>query len=221
MSDPEKISDLVNKNKITVMDSVPTLLTMLTQEMPSLRMIILGGEPLTPALARRLARPDRKIFNAYGPTEATIGATISQVIPMQPVNIGRPYPNYTCYIVDPSTNDLVSMIGDKGELLIGGPGVSIGYLNRPQLTAEKFILNPFPSNGSDSVLYKTGDEVFVDYEGNLHFSGRIDDQIKIRGFRVELGEIDASLETLEDIASCSVIARKEDDKQPVFIIESD
>ena len=123
MSDPEQISDLVNQNKITVMDTVPTLLTMLTQEMPTLRMIILGGEPLTPALARRLARPDRKIFNAYGPTEATIGATISEVIPMLPVNIGRPYPNYTCYIVDPETNDLVSAMGDKGELFIGGPGV--------------------------------------------------------------------------------------------------
>ncbi len=220
MGDGEKISDLVNKNKITIMDTVPTLLTMLNQEMPSLRMIILGGEPLPVALARRLARPGRKIFNAYGPTEATIGATISQVIPLQPVTIGRPYPNYTCYIVDPGTNDLVSMGGEKGELLIGGPGVSCGYLNRPQLTAEKFIPNPFPSDGSDRVLYKTGDEVFVDIEGNIHFSGRIDDQIKLRGFRIELGEIEATLETLEDIASCSAIVRKESgiDQLVAFVV---
>ena len=111
--------------------------------------------------------------------------------------IGHPIPTYTRYVV----NEKLKLLppGLEGELLIGGPGVARGYLQREELTTEKFIANPFQSDGSDPILYRSGDAVVLDETGNLSFRGRIDDQIKIRGFRVELGEIEAVLSTQRDV----------------------
>ena len=115
-------------------------------------------------------------------------ATVDEVVADQPVTIGRPIPTYSCWIVG---EDLAPVpFGSQGELLIGGPGIAAGYLGRPDLTAQKFIVNPFDSDGSDPILYRSGDPVSLDAQGRILFHGRIDDQVKIRGFRVELGEIE-------------------------------
>ena len=110
--------------------------------------------------------------------------------------------------------------GEPGELLIGGPGVAQGYLKRPELTAEKFIANPFASDGTDPILYRSGDAVSIDADGNIVFHGRIDDQVKIRGFRVELGEIEAKLDELPGVAQAAVVLRNDDglDRLVAFIV---
>ena len=209
MGDADRLPDVMDEARVTVLDTVPTLLSMLPRDVPSLRIIILGGEACPPAIAQRWCRPGRTIFNSYGPTEATVVATVSEVKAGEPVTIGQPIPNYTCYVVDDAMN-LVDA-GVEGELLIGGPGVARGYLKRDALTAEKFIPNPFSDNG-DPVLYRSGDAVVIVVAGDektIGFRGRIDDQIKIRGFRVELGEIEARLTELPGVSHAAVVLRSE------------
>jgi non-ribosomal peptide synthetase-like protein len=218
LQETDRLAETLTFAGITVLDTVPTLLAMLPDDVPSLRVIILGGETCPPALAARWCRPGRKLFNSYGPTEATVVATIAQLQPQEPVTIGRPIPNYSCYVVDENLQ-LVAP-GSEGELLIGGPGVAQGYLNRPELTAEKFIANPFASDGADPVLYRSGDAVSFDAAGRLLFHGRIDDQVKIRGFRVELGEIESKLTQVVGIAQATVVLRTDDgtDRLVAFLV---
>nr|WP_274389949.1 Pls/PosA family non-ribosomal peptide synthetase [Azospirillum doebereinerae] len=207
LDEADRLADVLNEAGVTVLDTVPTLLAMLPKDVPSLRVVILGGEACPPAVAARWCRPGRRLFNSYGPTEATVVATIAEVRPDAPVTIGRPIPNYTCYVVD----DALSLVpaGTQGELLIGGPGVAQGYLGRPDLTAEKFVANPFRGGAADPLLYRSGDAVSVDGDGNLLFHGRIDDQVKIRGFRLELGEIEAKLTDMPDVAQATVVLRND------------
>ena len=220
MADADRLPDLMESAGVTVLDTVPTLLAMLPRDVAGLRVIILGGEACPPSVATRWCRPGRTIFNSYGPTEATVVATVSQVRPGEPVTIGRPIPNYTCYVVDDALN-LVDH-GVEGELLIGGPGVALGYLRRDELTAEKFIANPFDPEAQDRVLYRSGDAVALDHRGDLMFRGRIDDQVKIRGFRVELGEIEAKLLELEGLSQATVVLRNDDGMdQLVAFVTSD
>ena len=208
LQETDRMADVLNRAGITVLDTVPTLLSMLTGDVPSLRIIILGGELCPPSLAEHWCRPGRRLFNSYGPTEATVVATIAEVIPGKPVTIGRPIPNYTCYVADETLHPVLP--GVEGELLIGGPGVADGYINRPELTASKFIGNPFRADGPDRVLYRSGDAVSIDADGNLAYHGRIDDQVKIRGFRVELGEIEARLTGCPGITQAAVLMRSDD-----------
>jgi non-ribosomal peptide synthetase component F len=121
---------------ITVLDTVPTLLALLPQDIPSLRLIILGGEACPPALAEKWCRPGRHLFNSYGPTETTVVATAIELQPGDPISIGRPLPGYRCHVVDERLQPVAD--GDEGELLIGGPGVAAGYWRRPELSAAKF-----------------------------------------------------------------------------------
>ena len=207
MAEADKLPDLMEAAGVSVLDTVPTLLAMLPRDVASLRIIILGGEACPPSVAARWCRPGRTIFNGYGPTEVTVVATIARVVPNESVTIGGPIPNYTCYVCDDALN-LVEP-GIEGELLVGGPGVARGYLRRDQLTAEKFITNPYDSDGRDPVLYRTGDAVALDHKGELIFRGRIDDQVKIRGFRVELGEIEARLTEQPGIAQATVVLRQD------------
>ena len=208
MGEADKLPDVMEANGVTVLDTVPTLLAMLSRDIVSLRVIILGGEACPPIVATRWCKPGRKIFNSYGPTEATVVATCSEVRPNEPITIGGPIPNYTCYVADEEQNLL--QVGAEGELLIGGPGVARGYLGRPDLTDEKFILNPFAHGGVDPVLYRSGDAVVIDANGAILFRGRIDDQVKIRGFRVELGEIEAKLADIEGVSQAAVVLRNDD-----------
>ncbi|HYP56691.1 MAG TPA: Pls/PosA family non-ribosomal peptide synthetase [Beijerinckia sp.] len=210
MGEADKLPDLMEANRVSVLDTVPTLLALLPRDVATLRLIILGGEACPPSVANRWAKPSRKIFNSYGPTETTVVATVAEVRPGVPVTIGTPIPNYSCYVADENLNLLGP--GVEGELLIGGPGVAKGYLRREALTREKFIANPFmadPEGGdiADPILYRSGDAVLIDENGEIVFRGRIDDQVKIRGFRVELGEIEAKLSDLEGVANGAVVLR--------------
>lgn len=207
IGETEALPELLEEAGVTVLDTVPTLLGVMPRDVKTLRVIILGGEACPPAIAERWSRRGRTIFNSYGPTEATVVATVAQVRPNEAVTIGKPIPNYTCYVVDDALRALPP--GVEGELLIGGPGVARGYLERDELTAEKFIANPFASDGTDPVLYRSGDAVVVDDKGDIVFRGRIDDQIKIRGFRVELGEIEAVLGDQRNIRQAAVALRNE------------
>lgn len=208
LAEADRLPKVLAEAGITVLDTVPTLLGLLPEDIPGLRVIILGGEACPPALAERWCRPGRRIFNSYGPTETTVVATVAEVEAGKPVTIGRPIPNYTCHVVDDALNPVAP--GATGELLIGGPGVAAGYLGRPELTAEKFVANPFPHDGSAPVLYRSGDAVALDGNGDIIFHGRIDDQVKIRGFRVELGEIEARLAALSGVQQAAVALRTDD-----------
>jgi non-ribosomal peptide synthetase-like protein len=208
MGDVERLPDLLEEAGVTVIDTVPTLLSMIARDVSGLRLILLGGEALPAPLLARWAKPGRRLFNTYGPTEATVVATVAELNAGDPVTIGRPIPNYTAYVV--GEDGRLCPPGVQGELLIGGPGVAQGYLARPELTADKFIPNPFGGDGRDPVLYRSGDAVSLTEDGNLAFHGRIDDQVKIRGFRVELGEIEARLANMPGVAQAAVVLRSEE-----------
>ncbi len=218
MGEADRLPDLMESAGVTVLDTVPTLLAMLPRDVATLRIILLGGEACPPSIADRWGKPGRAIFNTYGPTEATVVATAGIVRAGQPVTIGGPIANYTCYVADDSLNLLARDV--EGELLIGGPGVAKGYLKRDELTAEKFIPNPFSNEGSDPILYRSGDAVAINAQGDILFRGRIDDQVKIRGFRVELGEIETKLAAQPNVAQAAVVLRNDDglDQLVAFLV---
>ena len=218
IGDVENLPDLLARAGATVIDTVPTLLAMLTRDVPGLRLILLGGEALPAPLLARWATPGRRLFNTYGPTEATVVATVAELRAGDAVTIGKPIPNYTTYIVDEA--GALCGPGRQGELWIGGPGVAKGYLARPELTAEKFVANPFESDGADPILYRSGDAVSLTETGDIAFHGRIDDQVKIRGFRVELGEIEARLSHLGGVNQAAVVLRQDDgiDRLVAFVV---
>ncbi|HEX5838903.1 MAG TPA: amino acid adenylation domain-containing protein [Anaerolineales bacterium] len=186
---------------ITILQVVPTQLQMLLDnpdviQCTSLRIVFCGGEQLPARLITLFFEklPAAKLYNLYGPSEATIDTTVWQckpLIPQAPVLIGRPIANVQTYILDRTMQPVP--IGIAGELYIGGAGVGSGYLNRPELTTEKFLQNPFKDD-PEARLYKTGDMVRYRADGNIEFLGRIDDQVKIRGFRIELGEVEVALQ---------------------------
>ena len=221
-SDPEALPRALVDNKITVLHAVPTLLALFNQDVPGLRLINLGGEMCPESLVARWARPGRQVFNTYGPTEATVSASLAELQPNEPVTIGRPLPNYGLLIIDPAAeNGLVLMPrGTVGELCITGPGVAAGYLGRPDLSAEKFLPNPWSSHAHDDRLYRTGDLARIDADGRVHCLGRTDDQVKIRGFRVELGEIEAALARQPGIGTVAVVLRQQEgiDQLIAFIV---
>ena len=218
LGEADALPDVLGAGHVTVLDTVPTLLGLLSRDIPSLRLIILGGEACPPSVAEHWSRDGRTIFNSYGPTETTVVATASVVRSGVPVTIGAPIANYTCYVADEELG-LVAR-GVEGELLIGGPGVARGYLDRELLTREKFIANPFDRDGSDPVLYRSGDAVVLDDQGRIHFRGRIDDQVKLRGFRVELGEIEAKLVQRDDVGQAAVVLRSDEgfDQLVAFVV---
>lgn len=181
----------------------------------AVRLVIIGGEKA--AFDRVVAWHKRvrngvRLVNTYGPTETTVAVTMCDLAPedesqkLNTIPIGRPLANTTAYILDEALRPVP--IGAPGELLIGGPGVARGYVKRPDLTNEKFIQDPFSENRG-ARLYRTGDLVRYRPNGNIEFLGRIDNQIKIRGFRVELEEIEQALRTQDGVADC-VVAMHED-----------
>lgn len=178
-----------------------------------LEILCSGGESLKKDLAEEIRRklPQVKLYNHYGPTETTIDALgLDDLEGYVSNNIGRPLPNSKAYIVDSASRPVP--IGVPGEILLGGIGVSPGYLNRAELTAERFIDYPF-SAGEASRLYKTGDLGRWMADGNIEFLGRKDEQVKIRGFRVELGEIESVLSTSETVIDVAVMAKEDAEGQ--------
>jgi non-ribosomal peptide synthetase-like protein len=207
---------LLARQGVTVWSTVPTLLAMQEGDWPALRLLILGGEACPPELVRRWSRPNRRLLNTYGPTETTITATWCELKPDQPVTIGEPLPNYTAYVLDEQRR-LVAP-GESGELCLGGPGVALGYRNRPKLTAEKFIANPFAgADAADPVLYRTGDLVSVNARGEIEFLGRLDTQVKIRGYRVELAEIEAVLVELGGLRNAVAALQAGESGDPALV----
>jgi amino acid adenylation domain-containing protein len=193
-------------NVITHALLTPAVLAVLPfAELPDLQVLITGGEACSSQVVDRWAA-NRHFFNAYGPTETTIWATVAQLhAGDHPHTIGRPILNTQIYILDANLNPVPA--GIPGELYIGGAGLARGYLNRPELTAERFIQVEFSGLNSEGEaltnskfdtqnlkLYKTGDRARYCPDGTIEFLGRVDHQIKIRGFRVELGEIEATLQ---------------------------
>ncbi len=189
---------------VTVVSCVPTLLAMLTDDISTMRLLIVGGEACPADLVRRWCRPGRRMVNTYGPTEATVISTFAECHPDRPVTIGRPLPNYAAYILDENLRPVEE--GQTGELYLGGIGLARGYVGRPDLTRERFIASPFQGNGPAARLYKTGDLARFSPEGNIDFLGRADSQVKLRGYRVELSEIEAALLKCPGVqsAACAV-----------------
>ena len=153
-------------------------------------MLIVGGEACPRDLAARWHRPGRVIFNSYGPTEATVAATYAVLEPNGPVTIGKALPNYRTFILDDQL-DLVP-IGAEGELYLGGEGIARGYLHRDDLTRERFVVTERPGGGPVR-LYRTGDLARFTETGDIEYLGRADAQVKLRGFRIELTEIESVL----------------------------
>ncbi|WP_327241336.1 Pls/PosA family non-ribosomal peptide synthetase [Streptomyces sp. NBC_01320] len=177
---------------ITVLCCVPTLLATLEPELPRLRTLLLSGEACPADLVRRWWRPNVRILNAYGPTETTVTASCSEPVPHRPVTIGAPLPTYRLYILDESLRAVPT--GEPGEICIGGPGVAIGYVNRPALTAERFVPNPVARDRAAAPrVYRTGDRGRRTTTGEIEYLGRVDTQVKIRGYRIELAEIEEVL----------------------------
>ena len=211
-ADPEALPQALIDQKISVLHAVPTLLALFARDIPDLRLINLGGEACPEALVARWARPGRQVFNTYGPTEATVSASLAELHAGQPVTIGLPLPNYQLLVIDPAVEAGLHLLprGETGELCISGPGVATGYLGRSDLTAEKFLANPWALSTQDSRLYRTGDLARIDADGQVHCLGRTDDQVKIRGFRVELGEIEAALCRQPGVGTAAVLLRHDD-----------
>ncbi|MFF2747196.1 amino acid adenylation domain-containing protein [Kitasatospora sp. NPDC058048] len=173
---------------------------------------IVGGEALPLPLARELRGSLGRLINGYGPTEATIYATCADV-PAEPdaVVIGRPVANTRAYVLD--ADGLPVPIGIPGELHLGGDGLADGYRGRPELTAERFVGDPFAGGR----MYRTGDLVAWTRDGELEFHGRIDDQVKIRGHRIELGEIEAALLDHPAVAAAAVAVREQAEGEPALV----
>ena len=217
--DPETLPRMLAENHVTVLHAVPTLLALFNQEVPTLRLINLGGEMCPESLVERWSKPGRQMFNTYGPTEATVSASLARLQPGQPVTIGTPLPNYGLLVIDANTEAqpvpgaaALRLLprGEIGELCIIGPGLAEGYLGRPDLTADKFLPNPWSAGQHDARLYRTGDLARIGADGEVVCLGRADDQVKIRGFRVELGEIEALLAQQGGVGTVAVLLRKDD-----------
>jgi non-ribosomal peptide synthase protein (TIGR01720 family) len=204
----QPLLELLQEQEITHLTLVPSALAALSSEnLPALQNIIVAGEPCPPSLVIQWAS-GRRFFNAYGPTESTVCATVAQCFEdMDVLPIGRPIANTKIYILDRYLQPVP--IGVPGELHLASVGLAKGYLNRPELTDSKFIANPFSQKLSDR-LYKTGDLVRYGNDGQIEFVGRIDDQVKIRGFRIELGEIESVLNQHPQVKDAIVIVKEDE-----------
>lgn len=215
--DPFKLLNKLASQAAVAINCVPSLWKPLLEEVKSgkrvacadnLACLFVGGEQISTDLVQRTfaALPRLEIWNLYGPTEATANATAGRIGKGEEVTLGRPITNTQIYILDRQLRPVP--VGVAGELHVGGAGLARGYLNHPEMTADKFIPNPF-SGQRGSRLYKTGDLARYRADGNIEFVGRLDNQVKIRGFRIELEEIEAILRQHPAVEDAAVQARDE------------
>lgn len=215
LSENESINIELSNNKFKNRNNgliiTPTKLSMymkttsFCKKMNCFSIIMSGAEPYPDYLLDDMKRyTNAMIFNGYGPTESTCGATYARVNCNTDITIGKPIANTQIYIVDKYMK--ICPIGVTGELCIAGDGVGAGYLNRPELTAEKFIDNPF----GKGKLYKTGDLAYWREDGNIVYVGRNDFQVKIRGLRIELGEIENAINSVDGVSQSVVVVRKDE-----------
>ncbi|WP_051541403.1 non-ribosomal peptide synthetase [Caldalkalibacillus mannanilyticus] len=219
--DPAVILQTIEQKQITMIHFIPSMLypfveyveqQSMSHRAKSLKQVFSGGEALSPYHAARfievLSKPNgTRLSNTYGPTEATVNAShyrcpIDEELASAQLSIGKPIDNYRLYIVDPMNH--LQPIGVMGELCISGVGLARGYINNPELTAERFVDNPYEPGRK---MYRTGDVARWLPEGEIEFLGRTDDQVKIRGYRIELGEIENQLLHYEEITEAIVLAR--------------
>jgi len=218
VADGPQLMALMEHSNVTVMQATPATWRLLIQSGwrgdRGLK-ILCGGEALPRELADQLLARCGELWNMYGPTETTIWSTVYQIQPGEgAISIGRPIANTQIYILDAHLQPVP--IGVAGELYIGGNGLARGYFKRPELTAEKFIRDPFAApasgggrEGANARLYKTGDLARYHADGTIEFLGRIDHQVKIRGFRIELGEIETVLAQHAQVRQAVVVARED------------
>jgi amino acid adenylation domain-containing protein len=191
--DPGRLAAALREHRVTVAELPPAILPMLDPaDLPDLRLLSLGGEPFAGSLAAPWTARGVSVFNGYGPTETTVAVTLAECPGEWPDNppIGRPMANHQALVLDAAGQP--SPIGVAGELCIAGPGVARGYLGRPGLTAERFVRNPYGDESRER-MYRTGDLARWRPDGALEFLGRVDRQLKVRGYRVEPQEIEAVL----------------------------
>ena len=216
---PEQLHDLLKRHRVTVAQATPATWKLYVNHVhrapPHLRQIWCGGEEITPQLAERLVALQVDVHNVYGPTETTIWSTRGRVTRSH-CSIGSPIANTQVYVVDEHGG--LAEIGVAGELWIGGDGVGRGYLRRPELTEQKFVENPFDRQSPR--LYRTGDRVRWSADGTLQFLGRLDHQVKIRGHRIELGEIDGTARSHPDVHDALTVVRSDgaNEKQLVTFV---
>jgi amino acid adenylation domain-containing protein len=214
--DPDYLLGIIQRERIGTVNLVPSMLQVLlehaeVERCAGLKRVLCGGEALPGTLVRRFAErlPGVELHNLYGPSEAATATSMRVSLegegPVR-VAIGRPMPNTRVYLLDAQGQPVP--IGVAGELCIGGAGVARGYLNRPELTAERFVEDPF-SAAPGARMYRTGDLARWLADGTIEFLGRNDFQVKIRGFRIELGEIEARLAEHPDVREAVVLARED------------
>ena len=201
MRSGDRFASILNKLNISFLSCTPTLLSMVKEDIPGLKILIFGGEVCSSDIANRWCTPGRLVYNTYGPTEAAVIATYQVLEPTVPVTIGLPMPGYEVLIVNDELTPV--MAGEEGEILIGGESIARGYLNRDELTAQKFIeTNRY--TGETERYYRTGDLAKQAANGEIIFLGRADAQVKVRGFRVELSEIEWLLMQCSGIQTAAV-----------------
>ncbi|PID52952.1 MAG: hypothetical protein CSB46_10985 [Micrococcales bacterium] len=179
------LGDFLAEEEVTVLYCVPTVLSTIDRDLPAIHTLNVGGEACPQHLVERWAGPHRLMLNTYGPTEATVTCIYTELVPGRPVTIGFPVPTYALHLLDDDLQPVAE--GAEGEICIGGPGVAVGYIGRDDLTAERFI--DYPGAGR---IYRTGDLGRMT-EWGVEYRGRADDEVKVRGKRVDLGEIEAQL----------------------------
>ncbi len=206
---PKSLLKLIRDQKIAMLQVTPSRMKMLLGESReddfiNIHTLMVGGEALPDQLFEELKKKGKwKIYNMYGPTETTVWSTICDLTDQSKVTIGKPIANTQIYILDSANN--ICPIGVTGELWIGGDGLARGYYRRPDLTAEKFINNPYQANKR---IYRTGDLARWLPDGNIECLGRIDHQVKVRGYRIELGEIENQLLKIKGIKEAAVITKE-------------
>uniref|UniRef100_UPI000AD87F3E non-ribosomal peptide synthetase n=1 Tax=Paenibacillus polymyxa TaxID=1406 RepID=UPI000AD87F3E len=211
--DPQALGELITHHSIEMLQMTPSRLQMLldheagSRALRGVKEIMVGGEALPSKLLAALQEINGpRIYNMYGPTETTVWSTVQELTHAQEINIGRPIANTQIFIMN--ANGELQPIGIPGELCIAGEGLARGYWNLEDLTAEKFVNNPFAGDKAGyERMYRTGDLARWTLDGNIEYLGRMDHQVKIRGYRIELGEIESQLMQVESVREAAVVAR--------------
>ena len=203
---PEKLYNLIKNHKIEIINMTPTRMKILLENeekegLKYLKNIMLGGEVFPKDVYKMLKKyTNANIYDGYGPTEITVWSSAKKIEDENNINIGVPLNNMTSYVLDDKNN--ICPLNVKGQLCVGGVGVAKGYYNNEKLTNEKFI-----NVKNIGRIYKTGDIVYIDYNGDMHYSGRIDNQIKLNGLRIEIDDIESNLKQLDNIENSAVIVK--------------
>ncbi|MBM7773397.1 non-ribosomal peptide synthetase-like protein [Actinokineospora baliensis] len=205
-----ELAEFLAERRVTALCCVPTLLATLEDDLPDLRFLLVSGEACPRDLIARWHRADRRFLNVYGPTEATVTATWTTVDPDRPVTIGVPLPTYSVVILDPDRTTALPR-GSTGEIGIAGIGLARGYLNRDDLTGKAFIDDFLGiENNPSGRIYRTGDLGRVDDGGHIQYLGRIDTQVKVRGYRIELTEVESVLLNAPGVVAAVVDTHRPD-----------